>query len=252
MEMARSEDSIGRSMVGRLALEAPWRLRVRLGVMGGTFNPIHYGHLAAANEVCEAFALDTVVFVPAAVPPHKDLAAITDPRHRLVMTMLATISHPHFAVSSVEIDRLGASYTVDTVAQLKDLYQEQKAIYFIVGIDAFADIAAWRQPDVLLGSCHTIVTSRPRYDVHELVPSTLRQVSEMHPRASFEPLADRQQLGGAGFQVRGTPYQIYLQEVSGLDISSTDIRQRVITGRSIRYLLPDSVDAYIRKYQLYR
>ena len=99
---------------------------MRLGVMGGTFNPIHYGHLAAANEVCEAFALDTVVFVPAAVPPHKDLAAITDPRHRLVMTMLATISHPHFAVSSVEIDRPGASYTVDTVAQLKDLTRSRK------------------------------------------------------------------------------------------------------------------------------
>jgi nicotinate-nucleotide adenylyltransferase len=225
---------------------------VRLGVMGGTFNPIHYGHLAAANEVCEVFALDTVVFVPAAVPPHKDLAAITDPRHRLMMATLATISHPHFAVSSVEIDRPGASYTVDTVAQLKDLYQEQKAIYFIVGIDAFADIAAWRQPDVLLGSCHTIVTSRPRYDVHELVPSTLRQVSEIHPHASFEPLASRQLLGGVSFQVRGTPYQIYLQEVSGLDISSTDIRQRVKTGRSIRYLLPDSIDSYIGKYQLYR
>src|SRR6266566_10094188 len=103
MEMARSEDSIGRSMVGRLALEAPWRSRVRLGVMGGTFNPIHYGHLVAANEVCEAFALDTVVFVPASIPPHKDQTEIIDSRHRLMMTMLATMSHPHFAVSSIEI-----------------------------------------------------------------------------------------------------------------------------------------------------
>jgi nicotinate-nucleotide adenylyltransferase len=219
--------------------------------MGGTFNPIHYGHLAAANEVCEVFALDVVVFVPAATPPHKDPAGIIDPRHRLMMTMLATIAHPQFAVSSVEIDRPGASYTVDTVAQLKELYQEQKAIYFIVGIDAFADIAAWRQPDVLLGSCHTIVTSRPTYDFHDLVPSTLRQVSALHPHSDFEPMAAGQQLGSPAFQVRGTPYQIYLQEVSGLDISSTAIRQRVKNGRSIRYLLPDSVDAYIRKYQLY-
>jgi nicotinate-nucleotide adenylyltransferase len=225
---------------------------VRLGVMGGTFNPIHYGHLAAANEVCEVFALDTVVFVPAAVPPHKDLAAIIDPRHRLMMAMLATISHPQFAVSSVEIDRPGASYTVDTVAQLKHLYQEQKAIYFILGVDAFVDIAAWRQPDVLLGSCHTIVTSRPRYNFHELVPSTLQQVSEMHPHLIFEPMPGRQPPDGPGFQVRATPYQIHLQQVSSLDISSTDIRQRVKNGRSIRYLLPDSVDAYIRKYQLYR
>jgi nicotinate-nucleotide adenylyltransferase len=225
---------------------------VRLGIMGGTFNPIHYGHLAAANEVCQAFALDTVVFVPAAIPPHKELAAIIAPRHRLMMAMLATISHPQFTVSSVEIDRPGASYTVDTVAQLKLLYQEQKAIYFIVGIDAFVDIAAWRQPDVLLGSCHTIVMSRPRYNFKELVPSTLQLLSETHPRLTFEPVANQQPLDGSGFQVRGTPYQIYLQEVSGLDISSTDLRHRVKTGRSIRYLLPDSVDAYIQKYQLYR
>jgi nicotinate-nucleotide adenylyltransferase len=225
---------------------------VRLGIMGGTFNPIHYGHLAAANEVCQAFALDTVVFVPAAIPPHKELAAIIAPRHRLMMAMLATISQPQFTVSSVEIDRPGASYTVDTVAQLKLLYQEQKAIYFIVGIDAFVDIAAWRQPDVLLGSCHTIVMSRPRYNFKELVPSTLQLLSETHPRLTFEPVANQQPLDGSGFQVRGTPYQIYLQEVSGLDISSTDLRHRVKTGRSIRYLLPDSVDAYIQKYQLYR
>jgi nicotinate-nucleotide adenylyltransferase len=225
---------------------------VRLGIMGGTFNPIHYGHLAAANEVCQAFALDTVVFVPAAIPPHKELAAIIAPRHRLMMAMLATISHPQFSVSSVEIDRPGASYTVDTVAQLKLLYQEQKAIYFIVGIDAFVDIAAWRQPDVLLGSCHTIVMSRPRYNFKALVPSTLQLLSETHPCLTFEPVANQQPLDGSGFQVRGTPYQIYLQEVSGLDISSTDLRHRVKTGRSIRYLLPDSVDAYIQKYQLYR
>jgi nicotinate-nucleotide adenylyltransferase len=189
--------------------------------------------------------------VPAAVPPHKEQAEIIDPRHRLMMATLATISHPQFVVSSVEIDRPGASYTVDTVAQLKHLYQETRALYFIVGIDAFADIAAWRQPDVLLGSCHTIVTSRPGYDLHALVHTTLRRVSEMHPHAGFEPMATGQMLGGAGFQVRGTPYHVYLQEVSGFSISSTDIRQRVKTGRSIRYLVPDSVDAYIQKCQLY-
>jgi nicotinate-nucleotide adenylyltransferase len=224
---------------------------VRLGIIGGTFNPIHYGHLAAANEVCDVFALDSVVFVPAAVPPHKDLSTIIDPRHRLMMTILATISHPRFAVSSVEIDRAGASYTVDTIAQLKDVYQEQKAVYFIVGVDAFADIATWRQPDVLLGSCHTIVTSRPGYDFHGLVHTTLRQVSALYPHAGFDPMAPGQMLGGAGFQVRGTTYRVYLQEVSGLNISSTEIRQRMKTGRSIRYLVPDSVDAYIQKCQLY-
>ncbi len=225
---------------------------VRLGVMGGTFNPIHYGHLTAANEVQEAFALNMVIFVPAAAPPHKDQAEIIDPQHRLMMTVLATISHPRFMVSSVDIDRPGASYTVDTIAQIKHLYQEPKAIYFIVGIDAFLEIASWRQPDVLLESCHTIVTSRPRYSLHALAPCALRQVSTMHPTLSFEPIPGRIPLDCPGFQVGDSPYQIYLQEISSLDISSTDIRQRVKGGRSIRYLVPDSVNAYIRKYQLYR
>jgi nicotinate-nucleotide adenylyltransferase len=224
---------------------------VRLGMMGGTFNPIHYGHLAAANEVREAFVLDTVIFVPAAVPPHKDQGEIIDPRHRFMMTVLATVSHPHFVVSSIEIDRPGASYTVDTITQLKHLYQESKTVYFIVGIDAFLEIASWRQPDVLLGSCHTIVTSRPGYNLHELARAPLRQVATMYPPLTFEPMPGKGPLDSSGFQVCDTPYQVYLQEISGLDISSTDIRQRVKTGRSIRYLLPDSVDAYIRKYQLY-
>ncbi len=225
---------------------------VRLGVIGGTFNPIHYGHLVAANEAWEAFALDTVIFVPAAVPPHKDLAEIIDPRHRLMMAILATVSHPHFVVSSVEIERPGASYTVDTIAQLKGRYPEPPTVYFILGIDAFLEIASWRQPDVLLGSCHTIVTSRPGHNLHERVANPLRELSRMYPRLIFDPLAGEGPLDSPGFRVCGTPYQIFLQEVSGLDISSTDIRQRVKTGRSLRYLLPDSVDAYIRKYQLYR
>jgi nicotinate-nucleotide adenylyltransferase len=225
---------------------------VRLGVMGGTFNPIHYGHLASANEVREACALDTVIFVPAAVPPHKALAEIIEPRHRLMMTLLATLSHAHFAVSSVEIDRPGASYTVDTVAEFKHMYQGAEAVYFIVGIDAFLEIASWRQPDVLLKSCHMIVTSRPRYHLYEQASNALRQVSTMHPHLIFEPMVGKAPASRPGFQVHDTPYRIYLQEVSGLDISSTDIRHRVKIGRSIRYLLPDSVDAYIQKYQLYR
>jgi nicotinate-nucleotide adenylyltransferase len=225
---------------------------MRMGVMGGTFNPIHYGHLGAANEVQEAFALDTVIFVPAAAPPHKDQAEIIDPHHRLMMTVLATISHPQFMVSSVEIERPGASYTVDTMAEIKHLFQEQKTIYFIMGIDAFLEISSWKQPDVLLGSCHTIVTSRPRYNLHELAPSILRQVSAMHPSLVFEPITGTMSLDSPGFQVGDTPYQIYLHEISGWDISSTDIRRRVKGGRSIRYLVPDPVDAYIQKYQLYR
>jgi nicotinate-nucleotide adenylyltransferase len=225
---------------------------MRLGVLGGTFNPIHYGHLASANDVWDVFSLDSVIFVPAAIPPHKDLAEIIEPQHRLMMTMLATVSHPHFIVSPVEIERAGASYTVDTIAQLKQLYPEPLSIYFILGIDAFLEIASWRQPDVLLRTCHTIVTSRPRHNLYGQVSSSLRQLSGMYPHLIFDPLTQRKgPLAGPAYQVRGTPYQIFLQEIAGLDISSTDIRRRVKSGRSLRYLIPDLVDAYIRKYQLY-
>jgi len=224
---------------------------VRLGVMGGTFNPIHYGHLVAANEVREAFALDTVIFVPASIPPHKDQTDIIDARHRLMMTMLATVSHPHFAVSSMEIDRPGASYSVDTIAQLKQMYPEPLTIYFILGIDAFVDIASWRQPDVLLRSCHTIITSRPGYSLYELAPTLLQRLSELYPGLKFETVEEGTELSVPSFRVSNTPYHISLYEVSALDISSTRVRQRVKVGHTIAYLLPESVDAYIRNHQLY-
>lgn len=227
---------------------------MRLGIMGGTFNPIHYGHLVAANEVCEAFALDIVIFVPAAIPPHKDPAAIIDPHHRLMMTMLATVSHPHFLVSSVELDRPGISYSVETIAALKEMYHahESLAVYFILGIDAFVEIATWRRPDVLLRSCHMIVTGRPGYGLQERAWSPLAQLSAVHPELAFEAMKGNDEALVSGFQVIGTPYHIFLQEITGLDISSTHIRQRVKAGQTITYLLPDAVEAYIHKHQLYR
>jgi nicotinate-nucleotide adenylyltransferase len=226
---------------------------MRLGVLGGTFNPIHYGHLAAANDVWDVFSLDSVIFVPAAIPPHKDLAGIIEPQHRLMMTTLATVSHPHFIVSPMEIERASASYTVDTIVQLKQQYPEPLGIYFILGIDAFIEIASWRQPDVLLANCHTIVISRPGHNLHGQIQNPLRQLSTLYPHLIFDPQMEggQEPLDRPAYQVRGTPYQIFLQEVAGMDISSTDIRRRVKSGRSLRYLLPDTVDAYIRKYQLY-
>ena len=220
---------------------------MRVGIMGGTFNPIHYGHLVAANEVCAAFVLDTVFFVPAAIPPHKDQTGIIDPHHRLMMTTLATLSHPRFLVSAVEIDRQGASYSVETVAAFKERYPESRALYFILGIDAFLDVATWRQPDVLLRSCHVIVTSRPGYNLRELLGSPLQQLSAAYPGLAFEATEGKH----TGFRVSGTPYQIYAQEITHVDISATRIRQRVKTGHTITYLLPESVEAYIHKQQLY-
>jgi nicotinate-nucleotide adenylyltransferase len=226
-------------------------MMVRLGVFGGTFNPIHYGHLIAANEVWDALALDLVVFVPAAIPPHKLLTEIIDPQHRLMMAILATVTHPQFSVSAIEIERRGASYTVDTISQLKQQHAEPLSMYFIVGVDAFLDIVSWRQPDVLLGSCHTVVISRPGHNLYEQVPATLQQLSRGYPHLHFEALASESMEHGPRYDVQGTSYQVFLQTIAGVDISSSAIRQRVKNGRSLRYLVPDSVDAYIRKYQLY-
>jgi len=195
--------------------------------------------------------LNAVVFVPAAVPPHKLSSEIIAPQHRLMMVTLATICNPHFRVSPIEIERSGASYTVDTIAQLRQCYADPLHIYFIMGIDAFLDIVSWRQPDILLRSCHTVVTSRPGHKVYERVPSALQQLSMCYPSLRFDHTTTEGIGIGAAYSVRGTPYQVTLREVPGLDISSTDIRQRVKTGRSLRYLTPDSVEAYIRKFQLY-
>lgn len=225
---------------------------MRLGIMGGTFNPIHYGHLAAASEVCETLALDTIIFVPAAIPPHKDQAEIIDPQHRLLMTTLATLSHPRFQVSSVELARPGASYSVETIAELKQIYREPLAVYFILGIDAFLDIASWRQPDVVLRSCHMIVTSRPGYRLQEAMYGPLERLSQLYPGIAFEMTEGQGTSLTSGFRVVGTPYQIFLQEITALDISSTRIRQRVKLGHTIAYLVPETVERYIHKQQLYR
>lgn len=225
---------------------------VRLGIMGGTFNPIHYGHLVAANEARACHGLETVIFVPAAIPPHKEPSEIIDPHHRLTMTTLATLSHPHFHVSSVEVDRPGASYSVETVAALKQIYPEPLSIYFILGIDAFVDIATWRQPDILLHNCHLIVTSRPGYRLPEALDSPLLQLSSAYPGLAFAKTEGEDDRLAARYHIRGTPYQIFVQDIPPLDISSTRIRQRVRRGHTIMYLLPETVEQYIRKHQLYR
>ncbi len=225
---------------------------MRLGVMGGTFNPIHYGHLVAANEVREAFALEKIIFVPAAVPPHKEQAEIVEPRHRLMMTVLATVSNPHFMVSSVEVDRPGISYSVETIAALKALYPAAQEFYFILGIDAFMEIASWRQPDVVLRSCHIVVTARPGYPLLDLATTTLQRLYALYPCLTIELSEGTRAASMPQARIRGTPYAIFFQEITALDISSTHIRQRIKQGQSITYLLPETVEAYIRTYRLYR
>src|SRR5262245_36257544 len=136
-----------------------------VALFGGTFNPIHYGHLVVAEEIRTRYNLDKVVFIPAHQPPHKEPADLLDPRTRLVMVHLATVSNPCFEVSPVEIDRGGKSYSIDTVRHFKNLYGEKVQLYFIVGADMLMELASWRNVEEVLKICKFIAVSRPGYDL---------------------------------------------------------------------------------------
>jgi len=192
--------------------------------MGGTFNPIHYGHLVAAEQARFKFNLDHVIFVPSGTPPHKDTTGVIASEQRYLMTVLATSTNPHISVSRTEIDREGPSYAVDTIRHFLDEYSERNPkIYFITGMDAVMEILSWRKPDTIMKMCTIIAASRPGYDVERLKKS----------------------IGPQNFRA------VQLLQASALAISSTDIRQRVACGMPIKYLLPESVEQYIEKNGFY-
>ena len=193
-----------------------------LGIMGGTFNPIHHGHLAAAEFVREEFKLDKVLFVPSGKPPHKHKGEIASPEHRWTMALLATDSNECFSVSSVEIDRGGESYTSDTIVELEKIYSAGLNWYFITGADAIAEISTWHKSENLPKLAKFIAVSRPGYKL---------DVSKIDPRFR-----------------RCT----YLIEVPALAISSTEIRERIRKGKTIKYLVPEIVEKYIYKNKLYQ
>ena len=188
----------------------------RIGVMGGTFDPIHHGHLVAASEVAQWFDLDEVVFVPTGEPWQKEDASASE--HRYLMTVIATASNPRFTVSRVDIDRSGPTYTIDTLRDLKALRPDAE-LFFITGADAIAQILSWRDHDELWDLAHFVAVSRPG---HVLNTDGL-------------PSDDVSQL-----------------EIPALAISSTDCRDRVQRGHPVWYLVPDGVVQYIAKHHLYR
>jgi nicotinate-nucleotide adenylyltransferase len=188
----------------------------RVGVMGGTFDPIHHGHLVAASEVAQWFDLDEVVFVPTGEPWQK--AGVSPSEHRYLMTVIATASNPRFTVSRVDIDRSGPTYTIDTLRDLKARRPDAE-LYFITGADAIAQILSWRDHDELWDLAHFVAVSRPG---HVLSTDGL-------------PSEDVSQL-----------------EIPALAISSTDCRDRVRQGHPVWYLVPDGVVQYIAKHHLYR
>jgi nicotinate-nucleotide adenylyltransferase len=186
--------------------------------MGGTFDPIHHGHLVAASEVASVFGLDEVVFVPTGQPWQKSEREVSTAEHRYLMTVIATASNPRFTVSRVDIDRGGLTYTIDT---LRDLAAERPdtEMFFITGADALAQILSWKDSEELFGLAHFVGVTRPGH-----------------------------RLDGAGLP----PERVSLMEVPAMAISSTDCRTRVEAGEPVWYLVPDGVVQYIAKHGLYR
>ncbi|NTU71637.1 MAG: nicotinate-nucleotide adenylyltransferase [Coriobacteriia bacterium] len=193
--------------------------------MGGTFDPIHFGHLVTAEEALVQFNLDRVLFMPTGLPAFKDRADVTPAEDRYLMTVLATASNPDFDVSRLEVDRPGLTYTVDTLRSLREANPPSTEMFFITGADAVWDIVGWRDAETIADLATFIGVTRPGYD--------LEAARRAHEDAE-------------------THFRIEYIEVPALAISSTDIRRRVGTRRPIRYLTPESVVAYIDKHGLYR
>lgn len=196
----------------------------RVGIFGGTFDPIHIGHLIVAETIMDEFHLDKVVFIPAAVPPHKLDKQISPAKHRYMMTMLATCSNPRFQVSDMEMHRQGPSYSRDTLAQLLEEHGRDTEFYFIVGADSVENLHTWNRIDELLTMCHFIGASRP---------GCMPDMEKIAQR--FGPLAEK----------------IHCLETPELEISSTEIRHRVGQKRTIRYIVSETVEQYIYKEKLY-
>ncbi len=209
----------------------------RIGILGGTFNPIHLGHLRSAEEVREAQRLDRVLFIPSASPPHKRRDGLASAEHRLAMVRRAVAGNPFFTVSTIEVERTGHSYSVDTLRALR-MRTPRAAFSFIMGLDAFREIDTWKDYETLFGLCDLVVTSRPP--------------REETPLADLLPVAVRDQFCYAdGALTHRTGNRILYQRISGLDISASSIRQRLGAGLSIRYLVPLSVERYIARHGLY-
>jgi len=200
---------------------------LKVGLMGGTFDPIHLAHLVTAEAALEQYRLERVIFVPTGFPPHKKDQRVTQAEHRHSLVVLATASHPRFEVSRVEIDRPGPSYTADTLEEMRRRLPQGTEIYFITGADAIIDVGTWREPERLFELCRFIAAPRPGWS-QETAQAGLRRLEE---RFGCEILEIQSRT---------------------MDISSSEIRRRVAAGQSIRYLVPEVVEAYIQKHGLYR
>jgi len=197
----------------------------RIGVIGGTFDPIHYGHLAAAEEARVRVNLEKVLFAVAGLPPHKLDEEVTPVEHRLAMVQLGIFSNPDFELSRVDVDRSGPSYTVDTISILQEQWGQGTEMFFILGLDSLVEVPTWHEPERLIQLCHLVAVARPGFEVD------MRQLEDSVPGISSR------------VEIIGMPE---------VDISSSDLQRRVREGLPIRYQVPEEVERYIREHRLYQ
>lgn len=212
----------------------------KTGVMGGTFNPVHIGHLRAAEEAIEMLDLDTFLFIPAAVPPHKSDPEIQDFEHRWEMLRLATQGNPRFQLSDLERKLPGKSYTVKTLTKLQEVFSEETDLYFLLGLDAFLELDTWWRYKELFRLAHMVIVRRPGYREKDLVPFLNEKIS-----------SDYRWDDVCGCFQHPELRSVYYLQITPLDISSSQIRHLRAKKRSIRYLVPDEVMRYIEKADLY-
>ena len=198
---------------------------MKIGIMGGTFDPIHTGHLIIGEYARTTLDLDKVIFVPVGLPPHKDNNKVSTSERRLAMTKIAIESNSYFYLSSIEVDRKQITYTIDTIKELKNIYKEDE-LYFVIGGDSLFEIEKWKDFDQLIGLCKFVVLERPGRTKDEMDEKIL-QLNDL--------------------------YKIKLEKIYSplIDISSTEIRERVRKNLSITYLVPESVESYIVNHKLY-
>ena len=212
-----------------------------IGLFGGTFDPVHHGHLRAGEEIRQAFSLSWVEFLPARIPPHKTDQPLTDIRHRVAMLRLAVEGNPYFRVSEVEATREGVSYLVDTLKAYREHYPEGVSLYFIMGMDSYQEIATWHRYDELFSLSHFVVITRPGYERPELADVVSRNVA-----SRFSPMAGEKD----GFE-HATGHRIYFRETTLLDVAASRLRAWIREEQSVRYLIPERVWGYVQENGLY-
>ena len=225
------------------------RLRRRIGIYGGTFDPVHYGHLKVAEAALSAFALDRVFFVPAFTPPHKRKRTISSAFHRMAMLALATADSPEMFISIVELEAPSRPYTIETLERLRTELRPAR-LFFIMGADSFIDVTSWRDYEAILSEYDVIVATRPGYRGHDGARSSEETVPQLSPRWS-KLIVDLRGAARPSNEDLSSP-RIYLTDYVSIDVSATGIREAVEQGRPIDDMVPPPVAAYIEKYRLYQ